>query len=270
MEDYENLTIEDYIRAKTDDLEFERVWKANQGLVLSTLNHVYLLPHIDIEIYKVVLLEGFAQAVKTFEPDRDFAFSTYAFTCMKNEIANFNKSQFGKMDILKRRDTLSLNKVVNKKINSGQQEEIELGDNISDNSFEEWEEEMLSQKVDPNRLMTYLSEKEREIIISIAEGKMITELAKERNCSHQCISQIVDRARTKMKKMMKKSLAVGNMVSLGMDLKDISYKMGFPRVEYAEYFYEVFKYLYIGGKRPKDMDLSRLPRKYIEIGEERE
>lgn len=165
----------------------------NDELITENINLAYKLANryykmfggiVELEeLYSLSFL-GLTKAARNFDPKKNIAFSTFAYTCIKNEILFFYR-------INKKHTNLSIdNEVVDNKIF----EEI-MSDDIN------VENEILS-KLEINDLYKYIStlpEIERDILLYYLQGKKMTEIAKILGYTQSNISRLYHKALNRLR-----------------------------------------------------------------------
>ncbi len=165
----------------------------NDELITENINLAYKLANryykmfggaIELEeLYSLSFL-GLTKAARSFDPKKNIAFSTFAYTCIKNEILFFYR-------LNKKHTKLSIdNEVIDNKIF----EEI-MSDDIN------VENDVLG-KLEVIELYKYiytLPEIERDILLYYLQGKKMTEIAKILGYTQSNISRLYHRALNRLR-----------------------------------------------------------------------
>ena len=162
--------------------------EANHNLIYSFMN----LHNLNSEEYYDVLAISLCNAAITFDKDKGFTFSTYAFKCMQNEI--FKE---GRTKLLKRRIPEGLIYSLDAKYSSSEAETYSLSDKIptQKDSIEE-----LINKIDLQEALKKLNPMEYNVIYNIFFNNLSEmELAKKLSISKQRINIIKHDAFRKIK-----------------------------------------------------------------------
>ena len=166
---------------------------ANDELITENMNLAYKLANryykmfggtIELDELRSLSFLGLTKAARSFDSNKNIAFSTFAYTCIKNEILFFYR-------LNKKHTKLSIdNEVVDDKIF----EEI-MSDDIN------VENEVLS-RLEINDLYKYIStlpEIEKDILLYYLQGKKMTEIAKILGYTQSNISRLYHRALNRLR-----------------------------------------------------------------------
>lgn len=153
----------------------EQMVLCNQGMVADVLRKMNLNP-FDDDLYSVGMV-GLLKAINTFSLDKGFAFSTYAYRCISNEIL---------MTFRKKNVPIAFSLDDNKKLESG--EETSYADTIPDKR--RFEDEVITGELF-HRFTKSLSDRERNIITLYIEERTQQEIAGILNLSQSYVSRIL-------------------------------------------------------------------------------
>lgn len=73
--------------------EAERIAEENVNLIHEVANKFRTTSHLSYEEIAGAGSYGYAKAIKTFDKNKNIQFSTYAYTCIRNEIITFLKKE---------------------------------------------------------------------------------------------------------------------------------------------------------------------------------
>ncbi|MBQ7703565.1 MAG: sigma-70 family RNA polymerase sigma factor [Firmicutes bacterium] len=138
---------------------------------------------------------GLMKAVRSFDPEREASFKTYASTCISNQIIKaIRNADRGKNHPLN--DAVSLNDTV-----ESTDETLTIGDIVKASIFDEPEEKLLYQEM-MDRIMKSInasfSDLEREVFRRKLEGQNYIEIAGELGKSPKTIDNAIQRVRRKI------------------------------------------------------------------------
>lgn len=151
------------------------------GVILKSLN----LNTQDEDLYSTGLI-GLVKAVNTFNPDKGFAFSTYATPIIRNEIlATFKKKRIIPV--------FSLDEPY--QLENG--ESVDFSEMITDGR--RFEEEVITD-MQIKQIFSALSDREKKIISLSMDGKTQTEIADIFGISQPCVSRIIKSIHNKWRK----------------------------------------------------------------------
>lgn len=139
------------------------LFEDNQNLVYSIVHKYFKIPYLIDDITQCGMM-GLHIATQTFDKNKGFKFSTYAYVCIRNEIITFLKKNLNK-------NTL-----------------YSLDECIIDESIEESTMESIE-------LISHLNKKEREIAILKMNGLTYKEIGERFNCSKQRVEAIMRKIR---------------------------------------------------------------------------
>lgn len=151
------------------------------GLVLKSLN----LNVQDEDLFSIGLI-GLMKAVNTFNPDREFTFSTYAMRVIRNEIL---------MTFRKKRIIPAFS--LDEPYDLGNGESVDFSEMIADDR--NFEEETICN-IQKEQIFSILNEAEKEIICLRMNGKSQHEIADIIRISQPQVSRIIKSACKKCKK----------------------------------------------------------------------
>lgn len=163
---------------KTEHSEYakEQIILANAGMVGIILKSMGLSA-LDDDLYSVGII-GLIKAINTFDSDKNFQFSTYANSVIRNEIL---------MTFRKKRVDISFSLDDTAKLDNG--EEVPYAEMIS--SGKQFEEEIIV-KVYLEEMLSKLSNRDRKIItLYYVYGKTQREIAFITGLSQSIISRII-------------------------------------------------------------------------------
>lgn len=174
----------------------------NHNLIYHILKNMNLYNQLD-EYYDIAII-GLMKAAKNFDSNKKIKFSTYASTCIKNEICCYlRQKKSNKLKI--NNDTISLETVINSEKGNG----ILLKDTISSNI--NIEEDLIYQQeiMKLYEAISHLKKNERFVLEHYygLNNKVVLkqyELAEILNTSQAYISRIIKRSLVKIKKEMGK------------------------------------------------------------------
>lgn len=142
------------------------------GIALKSLN----LNLLDEDLYSIGII-GVVKAVNTFNPDKGFAFSTYATQIIRNEIlATFRKKRIIPVFSLDEPHQLENGESVN------------FSEMIADSS--RFEEEVIAD-MQIKQIFSKLSDREKKIISLSMDGKTQREIAEILGLTQSYISRII-------------------------------------------------------------------------------
>ncbi len=161
------------------------------------LTYGYELPSYNSEDFMQEGLIALCNAVKSYDPDKNIKFSTYAATCIKNRIKDIFKAA-GRDK--RKANTISLDAQINAEAN-GDYYNLVASDILSpeDKILEEEEQEEREQ-----RLRKHLSDMEFEVLMLRIDGMSYEEIAKElndkekRSVSAKMVDNALQRVRGKL------------------------------------------------------------------------
>lgn len=153
----------------------------NIKLAYMLANRYYKMNNEKVEFEEIrsVSLLGLVKAADNFDESKGLAFSTFAFTCIKNEILMYIRSN---------------KKYTHTSIYSQINEDIVLEDTLSD--IHNMEENILNN-LEINLLYKYINqlpELEKNVILYHLQGKTTTEIGKILKYSQPQISRLYHRA----------------------------------------------------------------------------
>ena len=155
----------------------------------------YFIAGGDLEDVVQEGLIGLMKAVRSFDPEREASFKTYASTCISNQIIKaIRNADRGKNHPLN--DAVSLNDTV-----ESTDETLTIGDIVKASIFDEPEEKLLYQEM-MDRIMKSInasfSDLEREVFRRKLEGQNYIEIAGELGKSPKTIDNAIQRVRRKI------------------------------------------------------------------------
>lgn len=155
--------------------EQRKLVEENHNLIYGFLNQYKL---DDEDFYDLASI-GLCKAAMKYNADRKEKFSTFAYTCMNNEVRYYYKYYECAKKRIPKDDVLSYNL------------ELEDGKEILDGIARDadFSEDSLVY-LDFDSFKNTLADKERTIIEYLESDFKTSEIAKEFNCSHQYISQL--------------------------------------------------------------------------------
>lgn len=157
------------------DYAKEQVVLNNVGMVWIVLKSLNL-NLLDEDLYSIGII-GVVKAVNTFNPDKGFAFSTYATQIIRNEIlATFRKKRIIPVFSLDEPYQLENGDLVN------------FSETIADSK--RFEEEVIAG-MQMKQLFSALSDREKKIVSLSMDGKTQGEIAKILGVSQSYISRII-------------------------------------------------------------------------------
>lgn len=142
------------------------------GIVLKSLN----INPLDEDLFSIGIV-GVVKAVNTFNPDKEFALSTYAKTIIRNEIL---------MTFRKKRITPAFSLDEPYQLENGKS--VDFSEMIADSS--RFEEEVIAD-IQMERMLSTLSDREKKIISFSMDGKTQREIAEILGVSQSYISRII-------------------------------------------------------------------------------
>lgn len=164
--------------------EREKKIMDNHNLIYKFIND----KHLDTEEYYGILAIGLIKAVDTFDESKGAAFSTYAYTCMRNEY----------IEELKRKKRDSLSYAISTNSNMGDEgtelQELITGEENVDISYSFLTEKISKQ---PN-----LTKKERQIANYLIAGLSKMEIAEKMGVSKQYIYSTIKGMQHKFRRDM--------------------------------------------------------------------
>lgn len=151
------------------------------GIVLKSLN----LNLLDEDLYSIGII-GVVKAVNTFNPDKGFAFSTYATQIIRNEIlATFRKKRIIPVFSLDEPYQLENGDLVNP------------SETIADGG--QFEEEVIAD-MQMEQIFSNLSDREKKVISLSVDGKTQREISSTLGISQSYISRIIKSVYKKWRK----------------------------------------------------------------------
>jgi len=177
----------------------EPLTKSQQELVEQNHNLIYGFANskkISIEEYYGILAIGLCNAARTFDKNKD-KFSTYAYSCMKNELCKYWKHK----NILRNiPDNIVLS--YNVKMELDHQDGRTYLDDMTDD-YSVCDD--IVDGVSIESFKSILTEREKEIVSLLVDGMNQIEIAKFVNCTRQNVSRIItDNIAKKWKRYFKK------------------------------------------------------------------
>ncbi len=157
------------------DYAKEQVVLNNVGMVGHVLKSLKLNP-IDDDLYSVGLI-GVVKSVNTFNPDKGFSFSTYAAQVIRNEILTA---------LRKKRIIPAFS--LDEPCDLGNGESIDFSEMIADRR--RFEEEAIAD-MQAKKILSTLSDREKEIISLKMDGKTQYEIADILGLSQSYVSRII-------------------------------------------------------------------------------
>ena len=239
--EYLDITAEDFALAKTDDEVFNKIYKANEKLVGYCLEKYSGIQVPQDELYNC-LVDGLIKAINRYEPSKKVTFGNFAILCMMNMANMFLRKCRATKDVLWRANQcVSMDKEIT---NSNGSNNATIGDMLSDNSYEEHYEEEIKEKINANRLLSFLSERSALIFKMYFGGVNQAEVAKTMGCKQTTISSIVFANKLALKKLAQTALDVHSYVFKGIEYKDVAKLTDLSNVTEVEYYEAVYQYLY--------------------------
>lgn len=181
------------------ELEQQLVLK-NQGLVRSRIKK-YNIYNNYYEDFVSIGNIGLIKAIRSFDESKGFSFSTYAVTCIDNEI----KDQF-RIDKAKKRDyiPISLNETIYESFKDGKT--IMLQDTISDPTSQTYQKQIEDREIIANlisKILNYMNSREVIILLLYAAGISQVEIGKYLSLDQSIISRLLKRSKRNLKNGVK-------------------------------------------------------------------
>lgn len=171
------------------DYAKEQIVLNNQGMIRIALKSLNLNP-LDEDLFSIGLI-GLVKAVNTFNPNKGFAFSTYATRIIRNEIL----TTFKKKRII---PAFSLDEPYN--LDNG--ESVDFSEMIADNK--RFEEEVIAD-MQTEQIFSSMSEREKKIITLSMQDKTQREIAKICGISQSYVLRIIKSIYKKWRKQNDRS-----------------------------------------------------------------
>ena len=173
--EYLDITAEDFVLAKTDDEVFNKIYKANEKLVYFCMQKCANMNIPEDELYNS-LVDGLIKAINCYDPNRSMSFAAFAVPCMMNNAKKLRIRCSSSKDVLRRIEQYdSMEKVI---LNSKDGKDITVKDVVSDQSYEDYCENELKETINTNRLLSFLSDRDSEILKMYFSGTGQVEVAK--------------------------------------------------------------------------------------------
>lgn len=249
--EYKNLTREDYLKAKEDDFYLNKVYEAHMGLIDLLKLRISRYPTVSDEDYLAILSDGLVNAIMNFNPDMNYEFSTFAMKCMVNEVHKFNKKISISKDALNKPATCSLDALMFSSKPSQSETDLTIKDTLSDQSYEDWREEMMQEKLSIPNLLTFFNKKRQILIKLLLSGYRQSKCAEMLDYTRQSINIELMQIRKIVKNLLTVSRDVNNLRIKKMTHYAISQELGLKNGAYAEYYDRIYQYLYLNGEKPE-------------------
>ena len=249
MRDYEKLTEQDYIDAKTDEKAFEKVYMAHQKLITVCLKKIYKLDKIMEYEYEDALRDALVKAIKTFDPSKGYTFANYAITCMINQTKIYNRDKIRSDDIFDRNGTVSLEDLFQARKTEDDAPQWE--EMMGDGEFEEKQFELLEEKANLFNYCELLEKTEKEVFKCLLAGGNGVFVAKLKGVTPQRASQLIIKAKIKAKDVIERAKLVHSMLERGLNATSIFKKLRFTKPEIVGFYEKVYNYLFLDGEKPK-------------------
>ena len=167
--------------------------KSQQDIVISNHKLIYKVLHkynLDVEEFYGAAAVGLCKAAKTFKPELGYAFSTYAYKVMANEI---NK-EFRSIDKHQKLNLISGEEVIHVSENG---DEITLFETLSS---DENIEDTTIDRITADVLLENFKQSDKDIFIRYALGESQVEIARDLGVSRANISRIIQKIRNKVER----------------------------------------------------------------------
>lgn len=166
----------------------------NDGLVYHCYHRTfYYLKNYQEDLIAIGRV-GLLNAIRTFDSSYGFTFSTYASTCIHNEMLRFVRDYHLFGDNTDEKMTISLDDIVNNP-------DSPLGDYflLKYGSITDTDKQYRYEEALKNILDMCANEREQTIVKMLAEGYRLTDVGEIVGCSRQRIFQIVDAIEKRLK-----------------------------------------------------------------------
>ena len=147
--------------------------------------------NLDEEEYLDLLMIGLCKAAGTFDAERGYQFSSYAFSCMLNEVRRQKRAE-ASLSRIPPYMVVSYDESIP---NQDDDEELTFKDNIVDDNADKY----ISAGLFANEMINALTDKEKEIVAYLDLGYSQKEISTIFGVSRSRISSIVNQIRDKMK-----------------------------------------------------------------------
>lgn len=169
--------------------------KRNIKLVFLVVNKVFPPKHFAHEEAVSVGAIGLIKAINTFDVNAGVKFTTYASTCIRNEVFMLNRN----INVKKNKLQLS---ALSMDYTFDEDDKTDLHDITPDVSAENAEaKSVLNSQIETIKKLIpiVLTESEQQMMLLIMQGKQQGEIGKQLHYSQPCISRMFGRARQKLK-----------------------------------------------------------------------
>lgn len=243
--EYTKITKEDYIKAKTDEKTFEKVFRANIRLVGYCEKKYCALftEKFNQGEYENALEFGLYKAIMMFDPNRN-NFSTYAIPVMLNEVKMLNRNNNSKT-MQNFSKCFSLDEAV--VINSKDGDSMLFEDILSDGTYEQAQESLLEEFPDVQRLYSVIPDSLQEVLERLSVGEPQWKIALDMDMSQSWISRLVRRIGKNILQFLKTISAVKLCAEKGLDDESIAKKLNLESGKKIKYYIDAYNYLYMDG-----------------------
>lgn len=242
---YANLTKEDYVKAKTDEKAFEKVFRANQGLISFCIGKYSSCfdERFNHGEYESELMFGLYKAIMTYEPGR-YNFSTYATQIMLNEVKMLTRKNNSKKE-----QTFTNSLCFDAPISTDIcfDEDKFLGELISDGSYENEQQELMEEFPDIQRLYSTVPENVRTMFEKLSKGESQLKIAESLGISQSKISRLIVKVGENINHFLKVISEVKCLTDKGLDEETIAKELDIRNAQKVKYLLDSYNYLYNDG-----------------------
>lgn len=237
---YLKITAEDFELAKTDDEVFNKIYMANEALVNHCFGKCLNMNVPRDELYNS-LVDGLIDAINKYEPSKNVAFGNFAILCMMNRAKMLLRRCKRTKDPLFARESVSLEAGLNEEEDGFQ---VKIDKAVSDGSFEEYSEDERSEKIDTNRLLSFISGINLEITRLYFAGNSQYVVADIVGLERSTISKKLSRSIMCLRQLSNTSLNVHSYIQRGLSLEEVAQLTNLESIYDVKYYNEVYGYLY--------------------------
>lgn len=242
-----NLPYEDFLKARVDNEQLDRVYATYQWLVpyvMKALQAPEYLDHAEIEEF---LTDKLIDCIKRFDGKQRYFYGYAAhamFVYAAGKIKTMESTEHFNRDVLLNHlaDSLDNASIVDDKKGSS----YTLKSSLSDESYDEIKEiTNYNKPIASNIFKYYLTENEQQIVTLIREGYSLTDIANQMGISKSLLSYRVMKMRGRITRQLNFCKQVQNLIDQGATYSQISKKLGIARARINSYV-KMYNCVYLG------------------------
>ena len=246
-----NLSNEYFIQAQSGNKAAQEfVYKYYRKIIFDCLSQCsgILLKRVEFQTYEDAASDALLRAIMTFDVEKGFMFSSYAYSIIKNSIKVVNRDN---STLQKKFDqsVQSLDATYTITDNDGVQKDVEIADELMSERFSN-SESKLNIDIMVEKMKELLPQRSFEMFYLASIGYSLEAIGKK----YGLTMAGVDKQLSKDRKYIRQTYALANQVYMlkkdRLDDATISKQLNLP-LDMVGYYCDMYDYLYNGAVKPK-------------------